>query len=95
MLGLSRISCSSSTHKECCTERSERPEDKQYECIRYNGVITRKKRQLGRQKNTSTPSIRDSCNLEIVSSPAHLVFLKSNLGTRFRLRGVGCDAPGF
>jgi hypothetical protein len=21
--------------------------------------------------------------------------LKSNLGTRFRLRGVGCDAPGF
>jgi hypothetical protein len=22
-------------------------------------------------------------------------FLESNLGTRFRLRGVGCDAPGF
>jgi hypothetical protein len=22
-------------------------------------------------------------------------FLKSNLGTRFHLRGVGCDAPGF
>jgi hypothetical protein len=28
-------------------------------------------------------------------SPAYLVVLKSNLGMRFRLRGVGCDAPGF
>jgi hypothetical protein len=45
--------------------------------------------------NTSTPSIRDSCNLETVSCPSHLIVLKSNLGTRFRLRGVGCDAPGF
>jgi hypothetical protein len=42
-----------------------------------------------------TTSIRDSCNLETVSPPSHLVFPKSNLGTRFRLRGVGCDAPGF
>jgi hypothetical protein len=40
-------------------------------------------------------SIRTSCNLETVSSPSHLIVLKSNLGTRFRLRGVGCDGPGF
>jgi hypothetical protein len=41
-----------------------------------------------RRRNISTPSIRHSCNLETVSFPSHLVVLKSNLGTRFRLRGV-------
>jgi hypothetical protein len=76
-------------------QKSENPEGKRYECTRYNGVITRKKRQLGRRRNISTPSIQDSCNLVTVSSPSHLIVLKSNLGTRFRLRGVGCDAPGF
>jgi hypothetical protein len=40
-----------------------------------NGVTTRKKRQLGRWRNTSTPSIGDSCNLETVSSPSHLTVL--------------------
>jgi hypothetical protein len=34
-------------------------------------------------------------NLETVSSPPRLIILKSNLGTRFRLRRVGYDAPGF
>jgi hypothetical protein len=44
---------------------------------------------------TSTQSIRASCNLEAMSFSPHLTVLKSNLETRFRLRGVGCDAPGF
>jgi hypothetical protein len=48
-----------------------------------------------RRKTTSTLSIRASCNLETVSSPPHLIVLKLNLGTRFRLKGVGCDALGF
>jgi hypothetical protein len=30
-----------------------------------------------------------------VSFPFPSCFPKSNLGTRFRLRGLGCDAPGF
>jgi hypothetical protein len=41
------------------------------------------------------PSIWDSYNLETVSSPFHLIVLKWNLETRFRLRGVGCDAQVF
>jgi hypothetical protein len=76
-------------------KKSERPEDKQYECTKSNGVITRKKKQLGRRKTTSTLSIQASCSLETVSSPSQLIVIKSNLGTRFRLWGVGCDAPGF
>jgi hypothetical protein len=76
-------------------QKSESPEDKQYECTRYNGVTTRKKRQCGRRRNTSTPSIQDSCSFETVSFPSHLIVLKLNFGTRFHLRGVGCDALGF
>jgi hypothetical protein len=56
-------------------QKSQRPEDKQYECTKYNGVTTRKKRQLGRRKNTSTPSIWDSYNLETVISPSYLIVL--------------------
>jgi hypothetical protein len=55
----------------------------------------RKMKQLGRRKTTSTQSIRASCNLETVSSSSRSNVLKSNLETRFRLREVGCDAPGF
>jgi hypothetical protein len=64
-------------------------------CTRYNGVITRKKRQLGRRRNISMPSIWDSYNLQTVCSPFHLIVLKWNLETRFHLRGVGCDAQVF
>jgi hypothetical protein len=40
-------------------------------------------------------STRASYSLETVSPSPHLFVIKSNLGTRFRLRGVGCDALGF
>jgi hypothetical protein len=42
--------------------------------------------------NTKYPGF---LNLETVSSSPHLFVVKSNLGTRFRLRGVGCDAQVF
>jgi hypothetical protein len=42
--------------------------------------------------NTKYPGFLQSQNRE--SSP-HLFVIKSNLGTRFRLRGQGCDATGF
>jgi hypothetical protein len=42
--------------------------------------------------NTKYPGFLQSRNREF---PSHLVFRKWNLGTRFRLRGVGCDALGF
>jgi hypothetical protein len=43
--------------------------------------------------NTKYPSFLQSLNCEF--SATYLVFLESNLGTRFCLRGVGCDALGF
>jgi hypothetical protein len=49
----------------------------------------------GRRRTILTLSIRASYNLEIVSSSPHLLVIKLNLGTRFRLRGVDCDAPGY
>jgi hypothetical protein len=42
--------------------------------------------------NTKYPGFLQSRNCELSCLSC---FLKSNLGTRFRLRGVGCDAPGF
>jgi hypothetical protein len=42
--------------------------------------------------NAKYPGFLQSRNCEF---PFHLIVLKSNLGTRFRLRAVGCDAPGF
>jgi hypothetical protein len=42
--------------------------------------------------NTKYPGFLQSRNREFFS-PSHC--FKSNLGMRFRLRGVGCDAPGF
>jgi hypothetical protein len=42
--------------------------------------------------NTKYPGFLQSRNREFLL-PSY--FLKSNLGTRFRLRGVGCDTPGF
>jgi hypothetical protein len=42
--------------------------------------------------NTKYPGFLQSRNSE---SFFHLFVVKSNLGTRFLLRGVGCDAPGF
>jgi hypothetical protein len=41
------------------------------------------------------PSTRASYNLKTVGLCYLSYFLKSNLGTRFRSRGVGCDALGF
>jgi hypothetical protein len=75
------------------TKKSERPEGRPYGCTRSNGVITWKKKQRGRRRTISTLSIRPSYRLETVSSSPHLLVIKSNLGTRFRLRGVCCDAP--
>jgi hypothetical protein len=43
--------------------------------------------------NTKYPGFLQSRNSE--SLFPHLFVVKLNLGTRFRLRGVGCDAPGF
>jgi hypothetical protein len=62
---------------------------------KINGVIIQKKKQRGRRRTILTLSIRASYNLETMSSSPHLFVIKSNLGMRFRLRGVGCDAPGF
>jgi hypothetical protein len=42
--------------------------------------------------NTKYPEFLQSRNREF---PLPIFFPKSNLGTRFRLRGLGCDAPGF
>jgi hypothetical protein len=42
--------------------------------------------------NTKYAGFLQSRNREIFS-PSFVI--ESNLGTRFRLRGVGCDAPGF
>jgi hypothetical protein len=42
--------------------------------------------------NTKYPGFLQS---RTVSSPPHLIVLKLNLRTRFCVRGVGCDAPGF
>jgi hypothetical protein len=43
--------------------------------------------------NTKYPGFLQSRNHEFLLPI--LFFLKSNPGTRFRLRGIGCDAPGF
>jgi hypothetical protein len=42
--------------------------------------------------NTKYPGFLQSRNREFFS-PSFVI--KSNLGTKFCLRGVGCDAPGF
>jgi hypothetical protein len=76
-------------------KKSERPEGRPCECARSNGVITRRKKQRGRRRTILILSTRASYNIEIVSSSPHLFVIKSNLVMRFRLRGVGCDAPGF
>jgi hypothetical protein len=76
-------------------KKSERPEGRPYKCTRSNGVITWRKKQRGRRRTILTLSIRAYYNLETVSPSPHLLVIKSNLGTRLRLRGVGCDAPGF
>jgi hypothetical protein len=43
--------------------------------------------------NTKYPGFLQSENCEFLLPT--FFFLESNLGKRFRLRGVGCDAPGF